>query len=152
TSYIGRKARNLLATRDVMQLNNIVDPKSGQDWYTAAGILQDLRIKNTPISQIPNLPFFDNLYGKGKVAAAVDDYIGSDFAGAGLTNTQAAYAMMAAGAPGCSALGGCGEFITDWTSLQDAMDLGTGNPLFFNRQYGALSAYGTIGSSDYHAG
>jgi len=151
-SYIGRKARNLLATRDVMQLNNIVDPKSGQDWYTAAGILQDLRLKNTPISQIPNLPFFDNLYGKGKVAAAVDDYIGTDFAGAGLTNTQAAYAMMAAGAPGCSGLGGCGEFITDWTSLQDAMDLGTGNPLFFNRQYGALSAYGTVGSSDYHAG
>ncbi len=36
-SYIGRIARNLLATRDVMQINNIVDTKSGQDWYTAAG-------------------------------------------------------------------------------------------------------------------
>lgn len=151
-SYVGRVARNLLATRDVMQLNNIVDPKSGQDWYTAAGILQDLRIKNTPISQIPNLPFFDNLYGKGKVAFAVDDYIGTDFVGAGLTNTQAAYAMMANGVPGCDALGGCGEFITDWASLQDALDLGTGNPLFFNRQYGALSAYGTVATSDYHAG
>jgi Carboxypeptidase regulatory-like domain len=152
-SYIGRYARNLLATRDVMALNNIVDPKSKQDWYTAAGILQDLRIKNTPISQVPNLPFFDNLYGAGTVAFAVDDYIGTDFVGAGLTNTQAAYAMMAATAPGCSALGGdgCGAFGTDWTSLQDALDLGTGNPLFFNRQYGALSAYGTIASSDYHA-
>ncbi|MGH9800642.1 MAG: hypothetical protein ACRD82_09780, partial [Blastocatellia bacterium] len=149
-SYIGRYARKLLATRDVMAINNIVDPKSGQDWYTAAGILQDLRIKNTPISQIPNLPFFDNLYGKGKVAFAVDDYIGTDFVGAGLTNTQAAYAMMAVSAPGCSALGGCGEFGTDWTSLQDALDLGSGNFLFYNRQYGALSAYGTIASSDYH--
>ena len=103
-SYIGRKARKLLASRDVMTVNNIVDPKSGQDWYTAAGILQDLRIKNTPLSQIPNLPFFDNLYGKGKVAFAVDDYNGTDYVGAGLTNTQAAYAMMVGSAPGCSAL------------------------------------------------
>ena len=75
-----------------MALNNIVDPKSGQDWYTAAGILQDLRIKNTPISQVPNLPFFTNLYGAGQVALAVDDYVGTGFADAGLTNTQAAYA------------------------------------------------------------
>ena len=149
-SYIGRYARKLLASRDAMALNNIVDPKSGQDWYTTAGILQDLRIKNTPISQIPNLPFFDNLYARGRVASAVDDYIGSDFAGAGLTNTQAAYAFMAVTAPGCAALGGCGEFATDWTSLQDALDLFSGAQLFYNRQYGALSAYGTIASSDYH--
>jgi len=39
-SYIGRLARHLLATRDVMALNNIVDPKSGMDWYTAAGQLE----------------------------------------------------------------------------------------------------------------
>ncbi|HKQ73355.1 MAG TPA: TonB-dependent receptor [Blastocatellia bacterium] len=137
-SYIGRYARKLLATRDAMALNNIVDPKSGQDWYTAAGILQDLRIRNTPISQIPNLPFFDNLYARGAVASAVDDYLGTDYAAARLSNTQAAYAAMA-------------EILaTDWTSLQDALDLFSGNPLFFNRQYGALSAYGTIASSDYH--
>lgn len=151
-SYINRRARNLLASRDTMALNNIVDPKSGMDWYTAAGILQDLRIKNTPISQIPNIPFFDNLYARGKVAESVDNYIGSDFLGAGLTNTQAAYAMMAAGVGGCAALGGCGEFGTDWTSLQDALDLFSGNALFYSRQYGALSAYGTIGSSNYHGG
>ncbi len=139
-SYVGRIARKLLATRDVMALNNITDPKSGQDWYTAAGILQDLRIKNTPISAIPNLPFFDNLYARGTVATAVDDYLGTDYAAAGLSNTQAAYAAMAE------------VLATDWTSLQDALDLGTGKTLFFNRQYGALSAYGTIGSSDYHGG
>jgi len=42
-SYLGRVARNLLATRDVMQLNNLVDAKSGVDWYTAANMLYDLR-------------------------------------------------------------------------------------------------------------
>ncbi len=152
-SYIGRKARKLLATRDVMAVNNIVDPKSGQDWYTAAGILQDLRIKNTPLSQIPNLPFFDNLYAKGKVASAVDGYNGTDYVGAGLSNTQAAYAMMSVNSPGCGALAdGCLGYGTDWTSLQDALDSGSGARLFYSRQYGALSAYGTIGSSDYNGG
>jgi hypothetical protein len=150
-SYIGRRARKLLATRDVMAMNNITDPKSKQDWYTTAGILQDLRIKNTPLSQVPNLPFFDNLYAPGSVAPVVDDYIGSSFAAAGLTNTQAAYAMMVADAPGCEDIeDGCFGYVTDWASLQDALD--GSNPLFFNQQYGALSAYGTIGRSDYHAG
>jgi hypothetical protein len=144
-SYIGRYARNLLASRDAVALNNIVDPKSGQDWYTAAGILQDARIKGTPVSQLPNLPFFENLYGPGAVASALG------FDGLGLTNTQAAYAGILPGnGPGCAPLGGCGGILTDWTTLQDALDLGSGKPLFFNRQYGALSAYGTIASSDYH--
>jgi hypothetical protein len=144
-SYIGRYARNLLATRDVMALNNIVDPKSGQDWYTAAGILQDARINGTPLLQVPNVPFFDNLYGPGVVASA----FGLD----GLTNTQAAYAGILPGdGPGCDIIGGCFGILTDWTTLQDALDQSTGIPLFFNRQYGALSAFGTIGSSDYHGG
>ena len=34
-SYIGRMAHNLLARRDVTAFNNVVDPKSGMDWYTA---------------------------------------------------------------------------------------------------------------------
>src|SRR6185503_9480854 len=41
-SYVGRYANNLIATRDVMQLNNIVDTKSGMDWYTAATQLEIL--------------------------------------------------------------------------------------------------------------
>ena len=52
TSYIGRAGRNLLVTRDVMALNNLVDPQSGMDWYTAAGLLEDLRRAGTPISAV----------------------------------------------------------------------------------------------------
>jgi hypothetical protein len=156
-SYVARLARNLLGARDVMALNNIVDPRSGQDWYTAAGILEDLRLRNTPLNQIPNLPFFQNLFPAGYVAAAIDGYlIGAPYYSAlGLNNTQAAYAMMFGGCADCFGFG------SDWTSLQDALDgefvqdINTAfNParLFFNRQYGALSAYGTIASSDYHGG
>jgi len=140
-SYIGRLARNLLATRDVMQISNIVDPKSGQDWYTAANILEAHRVAGTPIANIPKLPFFENMYPAGSIDVT--------YFGAGLTNSQAAYAIMASGAPGCAALGGCFEFGDDWTFLQDILDADI-KRLFFQSQYGALSAYGTIASSDYH--
>ena len=150
-SYIGRLARNLLATRDVMQPNNIVDTQSGQDWYTAAGILEQHRVNGTPIANIPNVPWFENVYSPG--------LIDNLFFGLGLTNSQAAYAIMAVGTesggrtPDClSLVGGCFEFGDDWTFLQDVLDRFSGRRLFFQSQYGALSAYGTIASSDYHGG
>ncbi|HEX3102638.1 MAG TPA: TonB-dependent receptor, partial [Pyrinomonadaceae bacterium] len=144
-SYIGHMARHLLATRDVMQPNNIVDPTSGQDWYTAAGILEKLRVAKTPIANIPKIPFFENLYPAG----SVDNFL----FGAGLTNTQAAYGFMAisANTAGCNGapLFGCYDAGDDWTTLQsDVLD--QIKPLFFGSQYGALSAYGTIGRSNYH--
>ena len=42
-SYIGRAARDLLAQRDPMTPNNLKDPKSGMDWFTAATQLEQLR-------------------------------------------------------------------------------------------------------------
>ena len=149
-SYIGRLGRNLLATRDVMALNNIVDTRSGMDWYTAGQQLEAFRRNNTPISAIPNIAWFDNIYAPGLLDAI--------FFGAGLTNTQAAYAVMAVPRPGtpletqCNAIGGCFEFGNDWTFLQLFLDEFTGRRLFFQSQYGALSAFGTIASSDYHGG
>ena len=142
-SYIGHLARNLLATRDIMQISNIVDPKSGQDWYTAARTLEQLRVNKTPIANVPNLPFFENFYTPGSLSAAI-------LFGKPMTNTQAAYAFMSTNAPDCTAFGGCGFAGDDWTFLQDQLDAFSGNRLFFQSQYGALSAYGTIGSSDYH--
>jgi carboxypeptidase family protein len=142
-SYIGRIARHLLVARDVMQPNNIVDPKSGMDWYTAAGMVEALRRGRTPIKNIPNIAYFDNLYGKGNL-----DPI---FFGAGLSNTQVIYALNATGdTPGCGDIGGCFELGNDWTTTQDALDSFTGKPLFFQSQYGALSSFHTSGKSDFH--
>ena len=151
-SYIARLARNLLATRDIMQPNNILDTKSGQDWYTAANILEQHRVNGTAVLSIPNVPWFENLYAPGLIDAV--------FFGAGLSNTQAAYALMADERHGgCEPGGfvdvnggGCGFFGDDWTFLQDVFDRFTGRRLFFQSQYGALSAFGTIASSDYHGG
>ncbi len=145
-SYIGRIARHLLASRDVMGPNNIVDPVSKQDWYTAAGLLEQYRVARTPVNLIPKIPFFENMYPAGSLDAVLF--------GAGLTNTQAAYGFMAVSSvtPGCNGapLFGCYDAGDDWTTLQsDVLDAFI-KPLFFQNQYGALSAYGTIGRSTYH--
>jgi Carboxypeptidase regulatory-like domain len=145
-SYVGRLAKNLLASRDIMGPNNIKDPVSGQTWYEAAGILDTYRRNGTPINSIPNLPFFENMFPAGS--------IDSVFFGAGLSNTRAAYGVMATNSrtAGCSGppLFGCYEFGNDWTFLQDLLDQFAGPELFYQKQYGALSAYGTIASSNYH--
>src|ERR1700752_2335175 len=143
TSYIGRIARDLIATRDVMALNNLVDPKSGMDWYTAAGILESHRRAGTPIDQIPNIPFFTNFL-PSNIAQLMDDiYLGNCcdvFPTHTLTPTQAVYAV---------ALNFYGN---DWTDTQDVIEDGLGKNIFFHPQYGALAAYSSIARSNYHAG
>jgi hypothetical protein len=127
-SYVGRAARNLLAGRDVMALNNITDPASGQTYYQAAQILEQARQAGTPVSQIAPQPYFENIYTPGSIDAI--------FFGAGYTNTQAVYSLV--------------EPLGDWTYTQSYLDRFSGKRLYFQRQYSALSAFGTIGTSDYH--
>lgn len=150
-SYVGRIARHLLASRDVMGPNNIRDPQSGQTWYEAAQILDAYRRAGTPVGSIPNQPFFENMFPAG----SIDDLL----FGAGLSNTRAAYGFMATSdrTPGCNGapLFGCYDVGDDWTYFQDVLDyymplFYSGPELFFQKQYGALSAYGTIASSTYH--
>ena len=133
-SYIGRSARNLFATRDVLALNNLVDPQTGMDWYTAAGILHDLRLADTPIANVQAIPYFENLF----------DTVGL-FGAAGTTSTQGIYNL----------IDRAGFDILDWTFVQLLIDdrgaNGTTN-LFFHPQYAAFSSFGTTANSDYHGG
>lgn len=138
-SYVGRKAKNLLATRDVLQLNNLVDPRSGTDWYTAAGILADLRERNTPISAVPRIPYFENLF-PGIGATVVGD--------ASLTPSQAVYTLVARESVD-------GFNILDWTYIQLLLDdesTVVGRNAFFHPQYAAFSAFSTVARSNYHGG
>lgn len=127
-SYIGRAARNLLATRDVMAFNNIKDPKSGQTFYEAARILEEQRRAGVPRAQIAAQPFFENMYAPGE--------IDNVFFGRGFTNTQAVYALVPS--------------LGDWTYTQAYLDDYTSKNLYGQGQYSALTAFGTIGKSDYH--
>ncbi len=142
TSYIGRIARNLIASRDVMALNNLVDPVSNMDWYTAASILENLRLQNTPISAVQQIPYFANLLPSNIAQLMNDNYFGGCcgvFPTTNLNQTQAVYAV---------ALNFYGN---DWTDTQDVIEDGLGRNLFFHPQYGALSSFSSVARSNYHA-
>ena len=159
-SYVGRAARNLLASRDVAALNNLVDTKSGMDWYTAAGMLEDYRRQYSPtidpslprsvrdplyqtaIRSIPAIPYFENLFASDPGFASW--MLGGSRASMAQNATQAVF----------------GDALifndNDWTTTQNDIDgfrLDSGlNPLFYHPQYAALSAISSVGNSDYHAG
>ena len=117
-SYVGRAGRNLLTARDVMHLNNLRDPQSGQSWYEAAGVLADLRAAGVSFDSpnFPRIPFFENLYpGTSLVTAMSEQYFGEDVSGAfpaGTTPSQMAYALTD---PNFGNL-------TDWTFFQTVID------------------------------
>ncbi len=141
-SYVGRFARNLLATRDIMHLNNIRDPQSGTDWYTAINTLIDFRNQNRPITSIAPIPFFQNVLPG---LAGTFNIPGSGLTA--LTATQAAYRRITH-----SSLGG--RNTTDYTFVQLLWDDGLsplGDNLFFHPQYAAFSTFSTVARSNYNS-
>lgn len=146
-SYVGRFARKLLASRDIMQLNNIRDPQSGMTYYEAVNKLVDFRYQSRPINSIQSIPFFDHLF------PFMPDWWGDNT----LTPTQAAYAFLAFPSVG-------GADIVDYTFLQLLWDdspnctscpFGGGparfNNMFYQPQFAALSAFSTVARSNYNS-
>ncbi|HLL14635.1 MAG TPA: TonB-dependent receptor [Pyrinomonadaceae bacterium] len=158
-AYVGRLGRNLLASRDVMMPNNITDPQSSMDWYTAAGMLEDIRrnfanqgitgsspraVQQEAIRSIAAIPYFENLFGSIPLNSFARSLLGGSRSTIPLNATQAVLA---------DALIFNGN---DWSLTQVDIDgallaAGRGH-LFYQSQYGALSAFSTIANSDYHAG
>ncbi|HEY0461510.1 MAG TPA: TonB-dependent receptor [Pyrinomonadaceae bacterium] len=146
-SYIGRKARNLLGSRDVMALNNLVDTRTGMDWYTAAGMLHDARAGNVPFdSPSLNIPYFTNIFGNqlgAKVANIVEREFGFfDDTFLSLNPTQVV--MYLASRDGYN-------IANDWTFIQLILDDAGPTPnLFYHPQYAAFSSFGSFAKSDYN--
>jgi hypothetical protein len=144
-SYIGRKARNLLGARDVMALNNLVDT-SGMDWYTAAGMVHDLRAGNVAYdSPTVNIPYFNNIFGAGmpsRVRAIIEREFGfDDPTFADLNPTQTVLYLVSR----------AGYDILDWTFIQLILDDAGATPnLFYHPQYAAFSSFGSFAKSDYN--
>lgn len=136
-SYIGRMGRNLLVEQDTMQFNNLRDPSSGMDWYTAAGILAGWRYADVPFSAIKPIPFFENLF------PGFGDYF---FGDPSLSTTEALYLIHASEARG-------GFDYPDFTGIQTFLNDASpilGPNAFFHPQYGTLSTLSSIGSAAYH--
>jgi Carboxypeptidase regulatory-like domain len=155
-SYLGRKARNLLAARDIAAITDYVDPVSKIDWYAAAGQLELLRSQGVPVSAIPQIPYFANIFPAGLVDNL--GYCTGAFC-ANYNQTQAIYALMVPfgtlGGYGDSDSGSYTNYGNDWTSAQ--LEISTlssrfpGKHIFYQPQYGTYGAWSTIGKSDYHA-
>jgi hypothetical protein len=130
-AYVGRFARHRLAQADLAAPVNLVDPDSGMDWYTAAGLLADYMERGVRYQNAPSIPYFENLWpGLG--------------ASQGLTPTQRVYRMALNYAP-------------DWTTVLYYLDGGFfesrfGPYAFFDDQYTALSAWRSIESASYNSG
>ncbi len=161
-SYIGRMARSLLARRDAAAFNDVRDPKSGMDWYTAGTILEKQRQQNVHTDKIASIPFFDNLFPANLAGVVNADPIVQQDCGTDAftpcfdptwTPTQLFYGMQSRGVPGDN-----NPFAffsgNDWTDTEAYIDrvlFRGGLPTrFMQPQYGALSAWSTIGNSNYH--
>jgi len=141
-SYIGRMGRHLLAQRDIMAMNDLVDPKSGTDWYTNAAKLEAIR-QTLPAggTAVPTMAYFDNVF-PANLASKMSTFYGVTIPST-FTPTQTIFWIMNNLYQN-----------NDWTDVQADLDtqrIGAGQqPLFFQSQYGALNAWGTVANSNYH--
>ncbi len=139
-SYLGRKARNLLQSRDAAAVANFVDTESGMNWNTAATQLEILRQQGIPVSQIEQIPYFANLF-PANLSTLLNLNCPSDY-----NQTQAVYALVFRGAGGC-------EQQFDWTGVQLRLSRLSsrfpGEHIFFQPQFGSYAAWSTIGKLDY---
>ncbi|TAN22067.1 MAG: hypothetical protein EPN33_10475 [Acidobacteria bacterium] len=151
-SYVGTFGRYLPMQEDLAQPADLVDPNSHQDYYAAADLLDNLALKNTPVANVPKVPFWEHFFSTwtGLTTSDVANAWGNCAPGAApsgpLTATQAIYEFTS-----CT----IGNDTTGLFFL-DAPGLGlpaptTGFYSFSHAQYGSLYAWNNIGTSNYNA-
>ena len=99
-AYIGRLGRRLLQEEDLAMPLDIVDPKSGVDYFKAATLLTKLADQRVPVQNIAKIPYWENIYpGAAGVPFDTVDEVGgtcapgiANFTGSP-TATQSMYAL-----------------------------------------------------------
>lgn len=132
-AYVGRLARNLLIGRDAMMLRDIRDTRSGLSYFQAATILDKQLQAGAAATTVAPVAFFENMWAPGSLRAVFGCPAGT---GPNCTNTQAVYGIQPSAG--------------DWTYMMQLLDQFGGTRYFFQGQYDALSAFSTVGESDYH--
>ena len=136
--YVGRLGRHLLQQLDLAQPLNLVDPKSGVDYYSAA--TQMSQFVDQGRTTVPTLPYFENLFPDAAgVDAAGDGAVGN-------TATQNIYNDL-------------WQFVRgNETAALQQLDVacypGCGGQIgrFWPLQYSSLYVTSSMGSSSYNAG
>lgn len=62
TAYVGRLGRRLLQQVDLGMYQNLTDPQSGMDYFTAATMLSKLGYAGTAWEDVPVIPYFENMF------------------------------------------------------------------------------------------
>ncbi len=141
-AYVGRNGRHLLQELDLAEPVNLVDPKSGMDYFTAATMLSKLADQNNldPNASVPAIPYFENLF---------PDAAGADAAGDGQPGnsaTQNIYTDTWASSRG--------NETNALANMDEGCYPGCGGQIgrYWQQQFSSLYAWSTIGSSSYNAG
>ena len=126
-AYIGRFGRHQLQQIDLAQPLDLVDPKSGEDYFAAATELS--KEKYAKVADVAAIPYFENMFpdaaGGGK--SATQNIYAAWLPG---NETGSLYALDILCTPGCG-----GKTNRFWPS-----------------QYASMYAWSSIGSSNYNAG
>lgn len=142
-AYVGRFSRRLPEQEDVAMPLDLVDPKSGMDYFTAATMLANMAHANVPVQNVAPMAYWQNLFG---ALAGTDVGFGTSS-----TATQVVYSQF---------LENVGNetyalFNLDLPDSQSGAGLnvpGHSYPSyrFYHDQYSALYSWRTIGTSDYN--
>ena len=149
-AYVGRLSRHSLVQRDLAMPTNLVDPKSGQTYFQAMSQLAtDLDLNGVKLANLPKIPFFEDMWasaaGNGNTATQViaRDYLENsnpgDFTNVlnDMDNGQV-----------------CNPSGTTFLSNGNVNNVGCGvlGPYsIWSPQFGALSAWSSIGKGSYNA-
>ena len=161
-SYVGRFARGLMGIVDLANPINVVDPRSGQDYYTAVKTLFEqyenkgigasfgnITAANAlqAVAGVQAIPWFENVYGEYKNWASLATNGSFGFPGVNFPNaTQAFYAVLNKGkTPGANA----SVVLTDATNN---FEVGIKKHITSNGQAQYLPLYTNVGYSNYNSG
>ncbi len=153
-TYVGRFAHRLLQEEDLAAPLNLTDPKSKTTYYQAAQKFAQLASAGTPVADIKNDPYWENLFHNAAGPASSQLYgCGAGFESnvpTNLTATQAAYDTFACNLGNeTNAL-----FAVDLFCFPGCADTGNGPSTFqfFDNQYSSLYAWRGVGNSAYNSG
>ncbi len=162
-SYVGRFSHRLLTQRDLMQPLDVVDPKSGIDYNTAATVLSKLYRAGTPISKVTaqsvgaTAAYWQNMLPAS--ATGYSNFVPNCPNAATSDVVQAVYAIYTC-FPGVEvlALGWIDYYggLSDGTQSSSIYFGGSGanavpGGVFLNNQFSSMYAWSSVGTAGYNA-
>jgi hypothetical protein len=153
-AYVGRFGHRLLQQRDLAMPLDLKDPKSGVDYFTAATAFAKLVNSGTPTSQVPNMPYWQDLFPSATGVNTGSCIPNDTNLPANPTSTQAMYELFSCNW-GPSTFG-ASNFVNIFDSYcypACANINGVDTPYaFYNTEFSALYAWSSIGNSAYNGG